>query len=174
MTSRIARVRQTDRLRLEPIGSRHADDVFRLHMDDKIAEWYDGPWTREQARARADSFESAWELEGLSKWMAYELKTGDLVGRGGLSWWEFEGHRNLELGWALRGDYHGRGYATEIGREGLRVAFEELGADRVYAFTEPHNAPSRAVMDRLNMVFVRDIVWEDAPFVLYEITRGHI
>ena len=39
MTSRIARVRQTDRLRLEPIGSRHADDVFRLHMDDKIADY---------------------------------------------------------------------------------------------------------------------------------------
>ncbi len=171
MNKRIARVRQTDRLRLEPIGSHHAEDLFRLHIDEKIAQWFDGPWTREHARARARSFESSWEVDGISKWMAYDLRTGDLVGRGGLSRWDFEGHRHLELGWALRGDWHGKGYATEMGRAGLDVAFQELGAELVYAFTEPENEPSRAVMDRLGMSFVRDIVYEDKPFVLYQSTR---
>lgn len=42
-------------------------------------------------------------------------------------------------------------YATEIGRAGLALAFDELGADEVVAFTEVHNRASRAVMVRLGM-----------------------
>lgn len=172
MTGRVARIRQTDRLRLEPIGPQHASDLFRLHIDPDVATWYGGPWTREEALRRGEAFQTGWELDGVSKWIAYELKTGELIGRGGLSWWDFEGRRHLELGWALRSEHRRRGYATEIGREGIRVAFEELGAVRVYAFTEPHNERSRAVMDRLGMVHIRDFVDDQGEaFVLYEITR---
>lgn len=85
----------------------------------------------------------------------------------------------LELGWALRSAARGQGYATEIGRAGLAVAFDDLRADRVVAFTEVHNHASRAVMQRLGMRAVGFVhrpglvqgaegVQQDAPFALYE------
>jgi [ribosomal protein S5]-alanine N-acetyltransferase len=40
------------------------------------------------------------------------------------------------------GDRWGRGYATEIGRAGLGLAFDDLGAGEVVAFTERHNRRS--------------------------------
>jgi RimJ/RimL family protein N-acetyltransferase len=85
----------------------------------------------------------------------------------------------LEIGWALLSAFHGRGLATEIGREGLRFAADVLGTDRVIAFTERHNRASRRVMERLEMHLRGEIrsdgliegdhstVHTDAPFAVY-------
>lgn len=53
-------------------------------------------------------------------------------------------------------EYWGRGYATEIGRAGLTVAFDTLRADHVVSFTEIHNLRSRVVMERIGMTYARD------------------
>jgi RimJ/RimL family protein N-acetyltransferase len=107
--------------------------------------------------------------------------SGALVGRGGLSVAEIDGARRLELGWAVRQELWGRGYATEIGAAGLRYARDALHADEVVALTEVHNRRSRAVMERLGMDYLREIrcpglvegapdVQPDAPFALYVIS----
>lgn len=168
----------TRRLRLEPVGPELADDLWLVHQDDDIAEWYAGRWSRDQATRTAAAMGRAWRDDGVHKWLAYRRDTGELVGRGGLSRTDIEGRRRLELGWAVRGPHQGNGYATEIGRAGLDLAFGELDAVDVVAFTETHNARSRAVMTRLGMTYLREIrrpglfpgragVHDDAPFALY-------
>jgi ribosomal-protein-alanine N-acetyltransferase len=178
----IGRSRLTERLRLEPITSERADDLWKLHRDPAVAEYYvdEARWTREDAERRAAAFEADWQAHGVSKWLAYDRVDGTLVGRGGLSTWSFDRYQGLEVGWALLGAFRGRGLATEIGRTAIALAFAELGASEVVAFTEVHNRPSRAVMERLGMTYVRDIVWrgliegrdgvhEGAPFALYQV-----
>ena len=155
-----ARVRFTDRLRLEPISVRHAEDLWRLFQDPAVAEWYGGVWTLEMAQREAARMASAWETDGVHKWMAYERSTGALVGRGGLSRVQLAGQERLEIGWALLRPCWGQGYATEIGRAGVAFAFEELGADEVISFTETRNARSRAVMERLGFRYSHDFIWE--------------
>ncbi len=144
-------IRLTARLRLEPIGPRHARDLLRLHNDAAIAQWYGGRWRAEQAQAFAHACFKAWQTDGVHKWIAFARDTGELVGRGGLSICELDGKKQVEIGWALRERFWGRGYATEIGREGLDFAFKALGAKAVIAYTESHNVGSRAVMERLGM-----------------------
>ena len=125
--------------------------------------------------------EGSWR-RGVGKWLAYEQSTGAFVGRGGPSWAVVEGAECVEIGWALRQEVWGRGYATEIGRAGLEYAFSVLGVEEVVAFTEVHNARSRAVMERLGMRYVGRILrpgliaassemHEAAPFALYRIAR---
>jgi RimJ/RimL family protein N-acetyltransferase len=188
--------RRTARLRLEPITPGHAGDLWRLHQDEAVAAWWGGPWSREDARRYAAAMDRAWADDGVGKWAAYDLETGGLVGRGGLSRLPADGdvtrqiaaavatddwaRDRLEAGWTVRSDLWGRGYATELGRAGLALAFEELGAATVVAFTERHNRRSRAVMERLGMGYVGEIrcpglvegrpgVHDDAPFALYAI-----
>jgi RimJ/RimL family protein N-acetyltransferase len=161
----------TDRLRLEPISPAHADDLWTLYQDDAVAEWHGNRWTAEQARDYAAVCDDAWRAGGVHKWMAYDRVTGELVGRGGLSRAHVDGAERLEIGWALHERFWGQGYATEIGRAGLVFAFDDLDADDVVAFTEPHNTRSRAVMERLGMIYARDIVHDGAPFVLYSVSR---
>ena len=171
---------RTGRLRLVPIGARHASKLWKLHQDEGIARWY--PMSRNEAMRFAERMESSWR-RGIGKWLAYEESTGAFVGRGGPSWAFVEGAECVEIGWALRQEVWGRGYATEIGRAGLDHAFSVLGVEEVVAFTEVHNVRSRAVMERLGMRYVRQILrpgfvagssemQEDAPFALYRITRA--
>lgn len=170
IVAKAVRTRLTDRLRLEPIGPPDAQRLWRLHQDDGIAQWFDGTWSEEHARERALWCGTGWEVEGVHKWMAYDRATNELVGRGGLSYTQVEGKRGLEVGWTLRSERWGFGYATEIGRASLAFAFDELGAGEVVAFTEPHNARSRAVMERLRMRYSHDIVHDERPMVLYALS----
>jgi [ribosomal protein S5]-alanine N-acetyltransferase len=165
------RVRCTDRLRLEPIDARHAEDLWRLFADPAVAEWY-GVWTFEKAQCEAARMASAWQTDGVHKWMAYLRSTGTLVGRGGLSRVHLLGKERLEIGWALLHPFWGQGYATEIGRAGVAFAFEELGTDEVISFTETCNVRSRAVMERLGFHHSQDFIYEaDAvPCALYILT----
>jgi [ribosomal protein S5]-alanine N-acetyltransferase len=169
----LARVRFTDRLRLEPIGAHHAEDLRRLFADPAVAEWYGGVWTFERAQYEAATMSSAWQSDGVHKWMAYLRSTGALVGRGGLSRIRLSGQKRLEIGWALLRPFWGQGFATEIGRAGVAFAFEELGADEIISFTETRNARSRAVMERLGFRYRQDFIYEadGVPCALYILAR---
>ena len=174
-------MRFTDRLRLEPIKAHHASDLWLVHNDDDVAPWYDG-WkpSREEAQQRAEFMEHSWRVVGVHKWMAYDQSTGELIGRGGLSrtpmdddWAQLytflpeepwvkellEGsepsvHANwLEVGWALRREFWGKGYASEIGRAALEFAFDDLGVQAVVSCTGRDNHRSRAVMERIGMPY---------------------
>lgn len=184
LVAKAVRTRLTPRLRLEPLGPEHAGDLWRLHQDPAVAAWHGGRYRHSQAQHRAAGAGRAWDRLGVDKWMAYDRSTGELVGRGGLSRAELAGRSRLEIGWTVRSDLWGRGYATEIGRAGLAYAFDALAAEEVVAFTERHNRRSRAVMERLGMRFVREVirpgllagsdgVHEAAPFTLYAIRRAH-
>ena len=56
-----------------------------------------------------------------------------------------------ELGWALRPEATGRGYATEAVEAALRICFEDLGLHRVTADCFAGNAPSYRLMERVGM-----------------------
>lgn len=184
----------TSRLRLEPVGPQHAAELVHLHRDPVVATWWAGAWSTSEAKDFAEHARRAWVGDGVHKWIAYRRSDDALVGRGGLSQMSVDapttvqiaaltGGSNwscsrLELGWNLLSEFHGRGYATEIGREGLRFARLALSAESVIAFTERHNLRSRRVMERLEMTYVGEITArgllegksgeaDDAPFAVY-------
>jgi RimJ/RimL family protein N-acetyltransferase len=176
----------TTRLRLEPVGPSIAADLWLVHSDDAVWRWYENEKpSLEQAEQRATSMADAWRFHGVHKWIAYDRVSGEVVGRGGLSrtpvdddWGQiyaflpaepwvraahevrrpFVAHANwLEIGWALRGEFRGRGYASEIGRAGLAFAFDVLGVRAVVSCTVRHNVRSRAVMERIGMRYAGEI-----------------
>jgi hypothetical protein len=91
--------------------------------------------------------------------LLFNEQAGELSGRfPGIRRIPFTAHANwLELGWALRGGFWGRGYAAEIGRAGLEFAFGVLRAQAVVSCTVRHNARSRAVMERIGMRYAGEI-----------------
>ena len=81
---------------------------------------------------------------------------GDLMVRVGDAWSppamaEHATRVQAELGWALRPDEMGKGYATEAVHEVLRICFEELGLRRVTASCFAANTASYRLMERLGM-----------------------
>jgi RimJ/RimL family protein N-acetyltransferase len=176
----------TERLRLEPVGRCRAHDLWLVHSDDRVWPWYgeEKPGLA-QVQEWAASMDDSWHRHGVHKWIAYDRVADEVVGRGGLSrvpvdddWgqierflpaepWVSTAHRSprpfvahadwLEIGWALRGEYWGHGYASEIGRAGLAFAFDTLGVQAVVSCTVRHNERSLAVMERIGMRYVGEI-----------------
>lgn len=178
--------RLTARLRLEPVDPAKAHDLWLVHRDDEVWPWYDAERpTLEQAQRWARFMGDSWRLHGVHKWIAYDRESGEVVGRGGLSrtpvdddWGQiyaflpagpwvhaahdvdrpFRAHAHwLEIGWALRRECWGRGYAAEIGRAGLAFAFDVLGMRAVVSCTVRHNVRSRGVMERIGMRYAGEI-----------------
>lgn len=192
IVAKAVRCRLTERLRLEPIGPEHVDDLLRLHADPEVARWFEGPWTAEAATTWAANSASGWDEHRSGRWMAYDRADGGLVGRGGArrmaagqpftvavaaalpaSPWRDD---PLEVGWVVTAGRQRRGYGTEIGRAGMAYAFNELEAAEVVAFTEAGNVASRAVMERLGMEFVADFAVTEGSsagvrFALYRLPR---
>jgi RimJ/RimL family protein N-acetyltransferase len=84
----------------------------------------------------------------------------------------------VQVGWTLRADHWGRGYATEAGRAMLEVAFERSGLAMVYSQTSERNRGSWRVMQRLGMTRLAELDYddpeyppEDNPTMVWGITR---
>jgi RimJ/RimL family protein N-acetyltransferase len=60
-------------------------------------------------------------------------------------------HGQVEVGWIFHPDAGGQGYATEASRALVDLAFDTLGAHRVFARLDARNTASAALCRRLRM-----------------------
>ena len=57
----------------------------------------------------------------------------------------------VEIGWRLRKEFWGKGYATEAAKKWLEIGFGEYGLDEIISFTAKQNIKSQEVMKRIGM-----------------------
>ena len=86
----------------------------------------------------------------------------------------------IEIGWRLRRDAWGKGYAREAAEASLHWGWDNLPADRICAITTPGNVRSWGLMERLGMTRRHDLDFmhpnlqpDDplAPHITYEMLR---
>ena len=152
-----------------------ADAYVRIYGDSRIPEewWPSSLRTPDHARATLDKFIDHWQRWGFGLWTVL-LPGGEIIGQAGVQHATVGGRREVELGWFIHPDHWNRGYATEMAREAVHVAFDVLGIDNVVAFTVDRNAASRAVMEELGMTYERDIEHSGLPHVLYRLLNKMI
>jgi RimJ/RimL family protein N-acetyltransferase len=110
-----------------------------------------------------------WMLRGYGQWALEERESGELVGRAGLihhvDW------PGLEVGWLVRTDRRGRGYAPEAGGAAMRYAFEVVGADHVISLIADDNASSRRVAEKLGERPYERAVVRGEELAVYRVDR---
>ena len=85
-----------------------------------------------------------------------------------------------EVGWRLREDAWGQGYAKEAAIASLDFAFDTLGVERVVAITFPSNEASWGLMERLGMSRRPELDYDDErfptlkPTIVYDIRPGEL
>jgi RimJ/RimL family protein N-acetyltransferase len=70
----------------------------------------------------------------------------------------------VQIGWQLRADCWGHGYATEAAGAVLALAFERFDLPIVYAQTSERNGPSWRVMQRLGMERLDQLDYDDPDY----------
>ena len=70
----------------------------------------------------------------------------------------------MEVGWRLREDAWGQGYAREAAAASLDMAFDRFGADEVIALTVARNEASWGLMKRLGMQRRADLDFDNTDF----------
>jgi RimJ/RimL family protein N-acetyltransferase len=110
-----------------------------------------------------------WQLRGFGLWAVEERASGLLIGRVGC--WQPEGWPGLEIGWTLRRQFWGRGYATEAGLSALEYAFFQLRQSHVISLIHPKNGRSIAVALRLGMHREGETDVTSHPVEIYGIER---
>jgi len=143
-----------------------------MYTDGRVDEaaWPEHLRTADDARATLEDLIRHWERWGFGPWTVL-AGDGAPIGYVGLRHADVGGRPEVELMWFLDPDAWGNGYATEMAREALRVAFEVLELDAVVAQTVDVNAASRAVMERLGMTYEGDVVHAGLPHVAYRVRR---
>ncbi len=81
---------------------------------------------------------------------------------------------DVEIGWRLREDAWGRGYAREAAAASLAWGMANLTAPRIVAITLPANVPSWRLMERIGMVRRADLDFDHPLFAEGSPLRHHI
>src|SRR4051794_390060 len=151
---------------------RDADELHPVLADERVAAWLSpgqGGWTLSQVRALLVKDVDHWKRHGWGPWVVRDAGTRQALGRVGLEHTTVAGAEEVEVAWFIAADRWGEGLATEMAAEAVRAAFDDLGLPDVVSFTLPHNAASRAVMERLGFAYERDIQHAGMPHVLYRL-----
>ncbi|QIL02099.1 GNAT family N-acetyltransferase [Sphingomonas sinipercae] len=147
-------VAETERLRLRTWDD--ADlDAFILHTNTPaVMRWLGGVWPREQQEAAYTRVKSYERDFGHTFWIVERKDDGALLGFCGLKRVNSGGAPNpgdFEIGWRLREDAWGHGYAKEAAIAAMDLAFDRYDAPFVVALTVDQNISSVGLMKRLGM-----------------------
>ena len=172
---------ETERLILR--GWREADrePFFRMCSDPAVMRWLGPLPTREECDAGIDRLIACERDHGHTFWVVERKADGELLGFCGIKRVKDDGIEpdpgTPEIGWRLRRDAWGQGYAKEAAIASMNHAFDTFGADFVTAFTVPGNSASWGLMERLGMQRREDLdYWNPewspdlGPGIVYRIT----
>ena len=157
------------------LRAHHPDD-----LDDCAAMWADPlvyamiggkPRSREEVWLRLLRSIGQWTAFGYGSWLLRERGTGRFIGDVGL----IEARRAIvpsiddspEIGWALAGDAHGQGFASEAMAAVLAwVDAQQIARTR--CIIDPDNLPSIRLAERHGYGNVVNGTYHDAPILIFE------
>lgn len=151
---------ETERLVLRRFVEADIDLLFSLHNDPEVMRFLTGGEPTSLEEIERDYYE---RFASDGYWVAHERASGAFLGWFALHPTQDRDPGELELGYRLHRTAWRKGYATEGSRALIRKGFAEMGARRVWAETMAVNLPSRRVMEKSGLVYVRTfhLDWED-------------
>ena len=161
---------QSQRLGFRKWTAADAAPMAALNADPEVMEFFPSTQTKEQTLAFLKKVDQQFKDYGHSWYAVDTLADGELIGFIGLAW---NSHEELdfapcaEIGWRLKKEAWGYGYATEGATRCLKYGFEELNFSEIYSFTATVNKRSEKVMKKIGMKKIGE-------FGHPQIAEGHI
>ena len=165
---------ETPRLVLTMWEKGDAPLIQQLHSTIATTRYLSGaaPWTMEKAEDRLKMWINHQARDGVTRYKMLRRDDGRLIGRAGFS--RFDGERDrgeFELGYSIREDAWGNGYATEIAQALADWFFRRGFARQFIAFTHPENIASQRVLRKIGMQERPPMLVNDVLCPVFAMTR---
>jgi len=140
--------------------------------------------TPEEVAEKFEKMARAWEETGFSFLNVAHRDSGVFLGTCGIARIESDSAPEalrgaIQVGWQLRADFWGQGYAVEAARAVIEFGFDRATDDVIYSQTSQDNRASWRVMEKLGMRRRPDLDYddpnypaEDNPTIIYAVTRA--
>jgi RimJ/RimL family protein N-acetyltransferase len=158
---------ETDRLVLRDWRAEDWPRFFEGTNTPAVMRWLGGVLDEAGMAAARARVEACAARHGFCFWAVERKAEGGILGFCGLKRADAPGSSvtgMLEIGWRLREDAWGQGYAREAASAALDAAFDLFAADEVVALTVAGNAPSWGLMQRLGMRRRIELDYADTRF----------
>lgn len=139
----------TERLRLRRPSRDDLDAVYAWGRDPEVTRWV--AWPRHEQRDDARAFleaaaTAAEDPNALTIHIAERRDTGEVIGSTGLSI-----DHGVQIGYVLAREHWGHGYATEMARALVEIAWSWPEVVRVWAVCDVENRASARVLEKCGM-----------------------
>lgn len=141
---------QGERIVLRGFTRTDRNALFALFSDSRVTRyWSHHAWTEiTQAQRYLNGIARGWRDGSLQQWAIADLQTDQAIGS--LTFYDIvPAHARAGIGYALQPDHWGKGLAAEAVDLALRHAFGNLGWMRIEADTDPDNAASIRLLERV-------------------------
>lgn len=141
----------TSRLILREMTDADLDDLAALLGDEYVMRYYPRPKTRSEAQGWINWNKGLYGDHGFGLWTVVLRETGEFVGDCGLTVQRVDDVDEIEVGYLVRADLQGNGYATEAAGAARDFARDRLGLHRLIAIINPANLPSQGVARKIGL-----------------------
>jgi RimJ/RimL family protein N-acetyltransferase len=140
----------TERLTLRPFSADDVVPMMEMHQDPEVIKHVllgGAPGDVEAAWRNVAMLIGHWHLRGYGQWAVVEHATGETIGRVGP--YNPKGWPGIELGWIIRRDRWGNGFATEAAKAALGWMWGHVDTDRVISIIRPDNLRSIRIAEKI-------------------------
>ena len=141
----------TDRLMLKPMGAGDVEAHIDMMQTPEMAKFLTDAGT---PRGRSDEWRVTatlighWQIRGYGFFSVFEKQSGEWIGRVGP--WQPSGWPGLEVGWAIRKEFWGKGYAPEAAIATMGWVFARFpDLKRILSVIDPANKNSQQVAAKI-------------------------
>jgi RimJ/RimL family protein N-acetyltransferase len=149
------------------------DDMAALLGDTEVMRYYPRVGTRDDARRWIENSRRSYAEYGHGLWTITRRDTGEFLGVCGITRQKVEGETFTEVGYLVRVDFQGQGYATEAASTCRDHARNALDIDHLIAIINPANVPSQRVAEKIGMTLERTATYNGARQRIYSTKKPH-
>jgi len=147
----MAVILETERLVLRDIVRADLDVLHRIFSDPESMRYYPGVKSFDETTAWFEKLAfRSYADHGFGLWAIVEKASGEIIGDCGITLQPTPRGMEPEIGYHLRREYLGRGYAIEAATACREYGFEKLDLGRIVSIVSPENTPSQRVAARVH------------------------
>lgn len=164
---------KTERLVIRPLTATDVEQMHSILSQSKVVAFLpENVMTLEEVRGIIEWLQACYQENNPEKIVKWTLgiiwrRTSEVIGWCGLGPLDFS-PKETELFCGLSESYWGRGIAAEACRAVLDYAFAALGLTRIVAVVKPDNRSSRRLIEKLHMLFEKQVNGLPEEFQHYE------